>query len=152
MDTAQEVSLVHTHCRHLGARAWYRASHCQRTVIVPCGLWLAKAAYTGPGVMSKVSLDVGVPALLASIVPLYKIEWVPCQLQGSLGIPITVALAPCLGGPGLPVPGTPEIYICPPLTHTHITHIHSRPLTSLLCHTLSLPEVLSGAIEDTHFM
>lgn len=65
--------------------------------------------------------------------------WVWCQSCAGLGVCVLVAR---LGEPDLLVPGIPEIAICPSLTHTHTTHVHTHPLTPLLCHTLFFPAVL----------
>lgn len=83
------------------------------------------APCTGLGVVSKVSLGIGVEALRASAAPLYNMEWAPHQSHTSLGVPAMVAGALYLGDLYLPVPGTPVISNCCSLTHTHTTHVHT---------------------------
>lgn len=109
--------------------------------MIPRG-WQA-APWTGVGVLSEVGLHINVAALLASVAPLYKIACVPCQSQASLGVLVVVARAPFLDEPDLSVSGTPDILRSP----THTPHVSTlTPLTSLLCHPLSLPAILSAAM------
>lgn len=97
------------------------------------------------GVLPKVSPDVGGAALLAFFAPLYKMMGFLHLSQTSVGVPKAVARAPHPGEPNLPVPGIPEISICPSFTHAHTTYFHTCS-SRFFTLSLSLPAVLSATI------
>lgn len=148
----RKISLVCTHCvlskgqveqwHALTTCIWeptvrQHATHCGSILGNPCVLWLVSGSLHRFWVVSKVSLDVGVAALLASTAP-FKMAWSPPQSRAQPGNACAGSRGSYTGEPDLPASETPERSDCPSLTHT----CPHTPLALLYLLTFS-PSLLS---------